>query len=438
MESGGLCGKYSPADKAQGLIYCPSPHDLETHSLVWRDDLDRAYQRAALMAKRVVLRSMNSRISRKEFLLSLPLATLVLAGCKKAAGSAATAAGPKKIKLGYMGLTCEAPIYVAKENGFFEAEGLELELIKCEWTQFKDLLALGKIHLGQQPIMMFLKPIEEGLDVKMTAGVHKGCLRIQVPPQGNIKIVQDLRGKKIGVPGMGTPPFIFANRVLARNKMDPRTEVEWRVFPSGEFALALQKGEVDAVATTEPIGSLLLAEQKVQNIADLGVKPYADEYCCSLMLNGRFATDSRETCGSAVRAILKGAKWVEKNPRAAARLSVEKGYLASNPELNAKALGALPFTPSVSGGRDAIRAAAQDMMSIGMLSATTDITELTKRIFVEFDGVTDDWLKSLQVQTVAGGQLPANHDQIVRHELATQGAPMFAESCCGARSPMVY
>ena len=128
---------------------------------------------------------------------------------------------------------------------------------------------------------------------------------------------------------------------------------------------------------------------------------------------------------------------MEKNPRAAARLSVEKGYLASNPELNAKALAALPFTPSVSGGRDAIRAAAQDMMVIGMLNARTDIAELTKRIFLEFDGVTDDWLNTLQVDTVAGGQIPANHKEIVARELATQGAPMFAETCCSARSRIV-
>lgn len=380
-------------------------------------------------------RSMNSRVSRRDFLISLPLASLALAGCKKAADSATTTAGRKKIKVGFMGLTCEAPIYIAKENGFFEAENLEVEMIKCEWTQFKDLLALGKIHLGQQPIMMFLKPIEEGLDVKMAAGVHRGCLRIQVPVQSNIKTVDDLRGKKIGVPGMGTPPFIFANRVLARNKMDPKTAVEWRVFPSGEFDLALQKGEVDAVTTTEPIGSMLLAEGKVRNIADLGVdKTYSNEYCCSFMLCGKFATGSRETCAAGVRAILKGAKWVQKNPRAAARLSVEKGYLASNPELNAKALGALPFIPSVSGGRDAIRTAAQDMMAIGMLSATTDIAELTKRIFVEFDGVTDEWLNTLQVETVAGGQLPANHDQIVLRELITEGMPILAETCCSPHS----
>jgi NitT/TauT family transport system substrate-binding protein len=382
---------------------------------------------------------MNSRISRKEFLLGLPLAAMVLASCKKASEPVTnTAGGRKKVTVGYMGLTCEAPIFVAKENGFFEAEGLQVEMVKCEWTQFKDLLALGKIDLGQQPITMFLKPIEEGLDVKMTAGVHRGCLRVQVSVHSNIKSVEELRGKKIGVPGMGTPPFIFTNRVLGRAKIDPKTEIEWRVFSSGELGLALQKGEVDAVATSEPIGSLLLAQETVRNIADLGVdKQYSDEYCCSIMLNGRFATGSRETCAAAVRAHLKGAKWVEKNPRAAARLSIEKGYLASNPELNAKALAALPFTPSISGGRDAIRSVAQDMMAIGMLSASTDIAQLTKRIFVELDGVTDDWLKSLQVETVAGGQIPANHRELVAHELATEGAPMFAATCCSPRSRIV-
>jgi NitT/TauT family transport system substrate-binding protein len=382
---------------------------------------------------------MNSHISRKNFLLSLPLASAVIVGCKKAGESAQpNSAVSKKVRLGYMGLTCEAPIYIAKENGFFEAEGLDVELLKTEWTQFKDLLNLGKIDLGQQPIMMFLKPIEEGLNVKMTAGVHKGCLRIQAATKGKIKTVEDLRGKRIGVPGMGTPPFIFANRVLSRNNIDPRTQIEWRVFPSGELPLALQKGEVDAVATSEPIGSLLLAEGKVQNIADLGVdNQYADEYCCSIMLNGKFATDRRDVCAATVRALLKGAKWVQANPRAAARLSVDKGYLASNPELNAKALGALPFLPSVSGGRLAIRTAAQDMMTIGMLSATTDVEAVTKNIFVEFDGVTDEWLKTLQVETVAAGPLPPNHDELVLRELRTEGPPVFAETCCSPRSRFV-
>lgn len=324
---------------------------------------------------------------------------------------------------------------MAQELGFFAAERVEVEMVRCEWTQFKDLLGLGEIHMGQQPVMMFLKPIEEGLDVKMTAGVHKGCLRIQAPKNGDIRTAQDLRGKRIGVPGMGTPPFIFANRVLARHKIDPRTDIQWLVFPSGELGLALEKGAVDAVATSEPVGSLLIAQGRIQNVADLGVdQPYADEFCCSIMMNGKFVSTHRDACASAVRAILKGARWVETNPRAAARLSIEKKYLASNPELNTQALGLLRYIPSVSGGLDAIRTAAQDMISVGMLSASTDIPAISKRIYVEFEGVNDDWLKSIEVQKVAGGQIPADQLDRARIEVATIGAPMIAGTCCSSRS----
>jgi hypothetical protein len=32
---------------------------------------------------------------------------------------------------------------------------------------------------------------------------------------------------------MGTPPFIFANRVLGANGIDASKDVSWRVFPAG-------------------------------------------------------------------------------------------------------------------------------------------------------------------------------------------------------------
>jgi NitT/TauT family transport system substrate-binding protein len=256
-------------------------------------------------------------------------------------------------------------------------------------------------------VMYFLKPIEQGLDVKFTGGIHRGCLRVQAAAKSNIRKIEDLRGKRIGVPGMGTPPFIFANRVLGANGIDPGKEITWLVFPAGELGLALDKGEVDAVADSEPIGSMLLAQGKVRNISDQAADaPYNAEYCCAVLANGKFLAKNPKTCAAATRALLKAAKWVEANPAAAARISVEKKYLASTVEQNAVAISHLRYVPSVSGAEMAVKLASAEMKRAGMLSPTTDVEDLARRAFVHLDGVSDEWLKSLQVEKVADGQVP--------------------------------
>src|SRR6185436_17480891 len=209
-------------------------------------------------------------------------------------------------------------------------------------------------------------------DVKFTGGIHRGCLRVQAATKGNIHSIEDLRGKRIGVPGMGTPPFIFANRVLGAHGIDPSKEIQWLVFPAGELGLALDKGQIDAIADSEPIGSMLVASGKVRNVADQAADaPYKDEYCCAVLANGKFLARNPKASAAATRALLKAAKWVETNPKAAATLSVEKKYLASTPEQNTIAISHLRYVPSVSGAQIAVRLAAAEMKTAGMLNPTT-------------------------------------------------------------------
>ena len=359
---------------------------------------------------------------------------LFLGGVKGADESTTAASKPTapltKIKVGYIGLTCEAPLFMAVEKGFFKEEGLDVSMIKCDWTAYKDALALGGIDITHHLVMMFLKPIEQGMDVKFLAGVHKGCLRVQTSTSGNIHTVEDLRGKRIGVQGMGTPPFIFASRALAVHGLDPAKDVNWVVYPVGELGLALQKGLVDAVATSEPIGTLLTSTGNVRTVADQATdEPFASEYCCAVIANGKFVANNPKAAAAATRAILKGAKWVEANPEAAAKLAVEKKYLASKPEINALAISHLHYEPSVAGAEAAIKSAAAAMKNVKMLNASTDVDELAQRAFAHLDGVSDAWLKTVKVEKVAGGQLPSNIDALVRAEAAVPDAkPMM--SCC--------
>ena len=367
----------------------------------------------------------------------LPLAAvsiLLFSGCNKQSG-AGSSGGSNKVRVGYIGITCEAPIFMAVEQGFFKEEGLEVELVKCEWSKYKDVLALGGFDITHHLIMYFLKPIEQGLDVKFTAGIHTGCLRVQGAVGRGPQTVADLRGKRIGVPGMGTPPFIFANRVLGANGIDAMKEVEWRVFPAGELGLALEKGEIDAIADSEPIGTLLLAGGKVRNIADQAKDaPYKDEYCCAVIANGKWLTANPKAAAAATRALLKGAKWVQTNPRAAARMSVEKKYLASNPELNTTAIGNLKYIPSVSGAEKAVASAGAEMKTAGMLAATTDVPALVRKAFAHLDGVSDEWIQTLKVETIADGQIPPDQAQRLALELSTLGAPFRIATCCAAAS----
>lgn len=355
-------------------------------------------------AGRNTITGLNQRITRRSALKGLAAGSLAgfTIGCgRKSGGSQGN-----KIRVGVVGITCEAPIYTAIEKGFFKEEGLEPELVRCEWKSYKDALMLGGYDITHHLVMYFLKPIEMGFDVVFTGGIHRGCLRVQARVNGPIKTVQDLKGKRIAVPGMGTPPFIFANRVLGANGIDPAREVTWVVYPNAELMLALEKGEADAIANSEPIGSLLLHNKQVVNIADQATDhPYAEEYCCAVVVRGKYLKENSRNTIAGTRALLKAAKWVEANPREAARLSVEGKHLASSVDQNTFAISHLRYNPSVTGAQKAVVSAAEEMKLAGMLRNSTDVAELAGKAFVPLEGVTDEWIDSVQVEQVAGAQV---------------------------------
>src|SRR5438105_1437397 len=269
---------------------------------------------------------------------------LAFAGCKKETANTnntggtgnAPSANLKKVKIGYVGLTCDADLFVAYEKGFFKDEGLDAELVKFPWSELRDGLALGKVDATHHLVMFLLKPIEQGVDIQMTGAVHRGCLRVQAGVNSGIKTVTDLKGKRIGVPGIGTPPYILAVRALVAAGLDPKKDVEFLVYPAEQFDMVWTRGLVDAVGDSEPIGTMLLESKKVHNVVDQATDaPYKDEYCCAVMVSGKLVKNEPEVAAKITRAILKGSKWVNTNPTAAARLAVEKKYINSSPELNA-------------------------------------------------------------------------------------------------------
>ena len=57
------------------------------------------------------------------------------------------------------------------------------------------------------------------------------------------------------------------------------------------------------------------------------------------------------------------------------------------------------------GAKTAVELAGKEMQKAGMLRSDTDLADLVKRSFVTLDGVSDEWLRTLEVEKVAGGQV---------------------------------
>lgn len=344
------------------------------------------------------------------------------------------AGGPAKLKVAYLGLTCEAPIFMAQEKGFFQEEGLDVELVKTDWDGLREGLGAGQFDANHTLVMYLLKPIENGTNVKMTGGVHTGCLRVQVPAKSEYKSVKELKGKTIGVAQhLLSPPHLFCCRTLAAAGIDPRPEtgeVQFVAYPPAELGLALTQGKIDALATSDPIGTILLGKGIVKTIADQAEdEPYKDEYCCAAVVSGKLAKENPAAAAKVTRALLKGAKWVSVNPGAAAAISVEKKYIASTVEINTQALSKLNYIPGIARCRTSIDQAAKEMKTAGLLKPTTDPAELAKRSWIDLDGVTDEWITGLKIDKVANGGRPKLLDAAGFAALF-DGRKGCLDSCC--------
>ena len=338
--------------------------------------------------------------------------------------------GPIKLKVGYIGLTCEAPIIAAQEKGFYKEEGLDVELVHLGWDSLQSSLSTGKVDANHTLLMYLLQGVQNDLDVKITGGVHTGCLRIQAGAGTNIKTVDDLKGKTIGVPApVGSPPHMFAIRVLAAHGINPK---KWEAIQGGALEAALKNNEIQAVADSEPLGSLFIGHGAVEAEAVADQQrdaPYKDEYCCVTVVSGQLARNNPAAAAKVTRALLKAAKWVSQNQQEASDMSIAKSLIPTQPnikEINAQALMKLDYTPGVSKCRRSVEAAAEDMKRAGLLSATTDPKALAAKAWQDLDGVTDEWVNGLSVQKAAAGR-PA---LLAPVELAA----LFngRKACCGA------
>jgi NitT/TauT family transport system substrate-binding protein len=204
------------------------------------------------------------RYSRKRFLerTGLGIGTLAMGGSIAAArpAFAGTQTRPH-LKLGWAGGTCEAATYIGHDAGFFEKEGLDVELVRLANSQAGiDALGAGKIDAIGGVIYQYLKPFEQGLDVRFAAGLHGGCLRLVAKPNCGVHKLADLKGRTVGVDAIGGGSMAFVSALLTREGVDPTADLQWRAYPRAEFPTVLDRGDVEVIAAGDPFSYFLIRD----------------------------------------------------------------------------------------------------------------------------------------------------------------------------------
>lgn len=326
---------------------------------------------------------------------------LGLAGCGGQAGngsgSAAKSASAQtetktNMRVAYSPSLCEASTVVAYEKGFFKEEGINAEMINIQGASETEALGTDKVDGMQTLVSKIIQPIQNGLPVKLTAGLHTGCVRIVTRPDTGITDVKGLKGKKIGVSGLADTATVIAQRALHTDGIGvtpDNMEVEFVVVERNSLPQALKSGQVDAIAMTDPVGAIAMKEYGFTSVLDTASSPeFKDEYCCSAILTSKFVEEHPDLAKGYTRALMKGALYVSRHPDEVAQMLHDKNYVSGDVALNAELLKSYNYIPSVKGGHDAIVRATKQLGEIGIVNPM-DAEALADGAFQYFDGLED-------------------------------------------------
>ena len=326
---------------------------------------------------------------------------LGLAGCGGQAGNGSGSAAKStsaqaetktNMRVAYSPSLCEASTVVAYEKGFFKEEGINAEMINIQGASETEALGTDKVDGMQTLVSKIIQPIQNGLPVKLTAGLHTGCVRIVTRPDTGITDVKGLKGKKIGVSGLADTATVIAQRALHTDGIGvtpDNMEVEFVVVERNSLPQALKSGQVDAIAMTDPVGAIAMKEYGFTSVLDTASSPeFKDEYCCSAILTSKFVEEHPDLAKGYTRALMKGALYVSKHPDEVAQMLHDKNYVSGDVALNAELLKSYNYIPSVKGGHDAIVRATKQLGEIGIVNPT-DAEALADGAFQYFDGLED-------------------------------------------------
>lgn len=334
-------------------------------------------------------------------LLILTISTLCLVACGGNNDAKENSEKTNTFKIGTAnGSLCIAPLHVAEDLGYFDEEfkkaGISYELVEVDMQQAAELTAAGKIDACLGLSGSLIPQIDSGLDISFTGGIHTGCTKYYVKNDSGITSLKDLKGKKIGVPGMSDSSVIALKRKLFDLGIGVSTsnmEVNLVTYNLTDLPQALDNGAVDVVALHDPVATSAEQEYGFKKILDLTEdEKFANEYCCQIYVSNEAAQNNKKAAAAYTRALLKASAYVQANPEEAAKLQIDNNQCSGDLETNAALLKSYNYTPSVKLAKETFRNSVDELVKIGDLKSGRDLDKFTKEHFAEFDDVPESYV----------------------------------------------
>ena len=229
-------------------------------------------------------------LAQRAFVGGLPPELIHPAICRASFGTPVVLPEKRALKLTWNATAiCTVGVAVAQEKGYFARHNLDVELVNFGGStdQLLEAIATAKADAGVGMALRWLKPLEGGFDVKITAGI---AWRLHAPVLGAEAAASTSsptsRARRSASPISPRPTSNFFSIMLHQAGVDPDKEVEWRVFPGDVLPVALKKGEVQAFCQGDPLGWMARERDGLTEVANNLSGEYAHRTCCVLGIRG--------------------------------------------------------------------------------------------------------------------------------------------------------
>ncbi|WP_243030355.1 ABC transporter substrate-binding protein [Thermus altitudinis] len=188
-------------------------------------------------------------------------------------GSGMGQRGRKRIKLAFCSqLLCIIPYEVAARRGYFQEEGLEVELVYARGgSQALQFLVGRAVDYAATSLDAALQAYQQGAPILRFASTGRLPLfaLASSPKAPGIRGIKDLEGRTVGVSALGNADHVLLVYLLKKAGLDPK-RVQYATLGPNLYE-ALKAGHVEAGMIQEPALSLLkeAGGRELVNLMDL-------------------------------------------------------------------------------------------------------------------------------------------------------------------------